>query len=150
MKDLSAQSIQPCSANRAERRCKSGSKTKHSSRSRQRCVHHKPSVLIFVFGSHVVIGLRTSPEYIYSVCCGGGLISFGVQVEARELKSCSICQEPFNGEAAQLPCRHHFHEACVQQWLVKQRTCPLCRHQLPIDTINDTMFWRAEMKVYSL
>lgn len=71
-----------------------------------------------------------------------------IKIQSRELKVCSICQEPFNSQAARLPCRHHFHEECINHWLQKNRTCPLCRFQLPIDTRHDLLFWRGEMKVY--
>ena len=29
-------------------------------------------------------------------------------------------------EARQLPCGHTFHRACVDDWLLKRRKCPLC------------------------
>lgn len=48
--------------------------------------------------------------------------------------SCSICLETFgDGEdVAMLPCddRHTFHFSCIQTWLSKQDTCPLCQESL--------------------
>lgn len=43
--------------------------------------------------------------------------------------SCAICLELFQvgTEAAQLPCGHCFHEACVAKWLAKSSVCPSCR-----------------------
>lgn len=40
--------------------------------------------------------------------------------------TCVICQS--DGLVFKtLPCGHHFHRGCVQQWLRKNPTCPLCR-----------------------
>ena len=26
-----------------------------------------------------------------------------------------------------LPCKHHFHQLCIDQWLLDKRTCPMCK-----------------------
>eukprot|EP01006_Ploeotia_vitrea_P042917 TRINITY_DN66672_c11_g4_i2.p2 TRINITY_DN66672_c11_g4~~TRINITY_DN66672_c11_g4_i2.p2 ORF type:complete len:194 (-),score=82.08 TRINITY_DN66672_c11_g4_i2:169-750(-) len=41
---------------------------------------------------------------------------------------CAICLSEFeDGESVrELRCRHHFHKSCVDQWLQKKKTCPLC------------------------
>ncbi|KAG8459552.1 hypothetical protein KFE25_000908 [Diacronema lutheri] len=43
--------------------------------------------------------------------------------------SCAICLELFqvDTDAAQLPCAHCFHVACVEKWLAKSSVCPSCR-----------------------
>ncbi|KAK7397840.1 hypothetical protein QQX98_012788 [Neonectria punicea] len=46
---------------------------------------------------------------------------------------CSICTEDFKvGEDVRvLPCKHQFHPACIDPWLVNvSGTCPLCRFDL--------------------
>ncbi|KAL6413844.1 hypothetical protein AUP68_03371 [Ilyonectria robusta] len=46
---------------------------------------------------------------------------------------CSICTEDFKvGEDVRvLPCRHQFHPACIDPWLINvSGTCPLCRFDL--------------------
>ncbi|KAF5020842.1 hypothetical protein F66182_7125 [Fusarium sp. NRRL 66182] len=46
---------------------------------------------------------------------------------------CSICTEDFKvGEDVRvLPCRHQFHPACIDPWLINvSGTCPLCRYDL--------------------
>ncbi|KAG6887978.1 hypothetical protein C0995_011261 [Termitomyces sp. Mi166 len=43
---------------------------------------------------------------------------------------CGICLTQFrSGDAAQLgsACRHAFHEKCLGRWLVRSKTCPMCR-----------------------
>ncbi|KAJ8311741.1 hypothetical protein KUTeg_011096 [Tegillarca granosa] len=46
--------------------------------------------------------------------------------------SCPICLCPCELEetVSQLPCQHLFHPLCVQAWLKKSGTCPVCRHAL--------------------
>jgi hypothetical protein len=45
---------------------------------------------------------------------------------------CLICQEEYcTGEdLRQLPCRHCFHQECVDQWLLTKDFCPYCRTSL--------------------
>ncbi|GLE07980.1 hypothetical protein PINS_up018848 [Pythium insidiosum] len=47
--------------------------------------------------------------------------------------SCSICLNEFelSQELRVLPCVHHFHIECVDEWLLVNATCPTCRK--PID-----------------
>lgn len=42
---------------------------------------------------------------------------------------CSICLEQFSeGDTVKkLKCKHIFHPECIQQWLSKEASCPLCR-----------------------
>ena len=43
---------------------------------------------------------------------------------------CSVCHQEFEaGEAARsLPeCRHTFHMSCIDGWLCRHASCPLCR-----------------------
>jgi hypothetical protein len=50
--------------------------------------------------------------------------------------SCIICSEEFVGtdEIRVLPCEHHFHARCVDQWLINcQTTCPCCRFDVMTD-----------------
>jgi hypothetical protein len=47
-----------------------------------------------------------------------------------EVGSCSICQDDFkDGERARAitKCQHHFHISCIDKWLAKKGSCPLCR-----------------------
>ena len=44
---------------------------------------------------------------------------------------CSICLEHYQiGEQKKiLPCFHNFHENCVDQWLTRNGSCPICKHR---------------------
>ena len=50
-------------------------------------------------------------------------------VDAAAEGSCSICLEDFEAGATQrqLPCNHHFHRGCLDKWLAKKATCPICQ-----------------------
>ena len=45
---------------------------------------------------------------------------------------CVICLEEVEKEqvARRLPCLHVFHEACIDEWLSAQRTCPTCKQDM--------------------
>ncbi|XP_021894663.1 RING-H2 finger protein ATL73-like [Carica papaya] len=46
---------------------------------------------------------------------------------------CVVCLEEFGEKeiCAVLPvCRHVYHPDCLQQWFLRQSTCPLCRRSL--------------------
>ena len=55
---------------------------------------------------------------------------------------CAICLERIKkgDEAAQLPCKHSFHSACIGQWLEQHdNRCPICRQELhAAQTIDKT------------
>ncbi|OAY23864.1 hypothetical protein MANES_18G113400v8 [Manihot esculenta] len=42
---------------------------------------------------------------------------------------CSICLEQLSigSEGKKLPCSHLYHGKCIDEWLKKSKTCPLCR-----------------------
>ena len=42
---------------------------------------------------------------------------------------CSICSEDYELDVniKVLPCEHEYHPACIDQWLLINKTCPLCR-----------------------
>ena len=46
---------------------------------------------------------------------------------------CSICQEKMleGNTVLKLTCRHAYHAECVQIWLERHNTCPLCRNEMP-------------------
>ncbi|XP_060195388.1 uncharacterized protein LOC132624661 [Lycium barbarum] len=46
---------------------------------------------------------------------------------------CSICMEKYlpDSEAYSMPCSHTFHFDCIETWLLKDPSCPMCRYKLP-------------------
>jgi hypothetical protein len=52
------------------------------------------------------------------------------QTGSSEAECCPICfgeYDSANVEVRQLPCRHYFHPECIDAWLVRDNTCPLCK-----------------------
>lgn len=90
--------------------------------------------LYTVINQMVIRGvLRTNngapPETLKSL----RLVKFDPELELyKSNPECCICLSSFN---AALPirattCNHAFHEKCLGKWLILNRTCPLCRHDL--------------------
>lgn len=46
--------------------------------------------------------------------------------------NCSICQDSFSHgqEARMLPCCHIFHLECIDPWLARSSSCPMCREEI--------------------
>ncbi len=44
-----------------------------------------------------------------------------------ELPSCSICLMDISNNLKKLDCDHQFHEHCIDRWLIRKDTCPICR-----------------------
>lgn len=59
------------------------------------------------------------------------------------VEQCAICLEDCdsNIESVSLKvCNHTFHTHCINSWLTKQRTCPLCRTKI---TLSIQSSWRT-------
>ena len=57
----------------------------------------------------------------------------------KDKQNCVICMEDFKtgDKSTNLPCLHMFHTNCIQNWLKKQNTCPICKFKLTPDNINN-------------
>ncbi|KAF9406853.1 hypothetical protein BGZ94_002927 [Podila epigama] len=49
-----------------------------------------------------------------------------------EEATCAICLGDYRPEEEIrfLPCQHHFHLDCIDQWLKTDKSCPLCKHDI--------------------
>lgn len=53
--------------------------------------------------------------------------------EMTENEMCSICRNQFqmNEICRKInQCQHYFHQSCVDSWLSRNSTCPVCRHSI--------------------
>lgn len=48
---------------------------------------------------------------------------------------CVICLEEWEvGRVVkEMPCKHRFHQDCIEKWLGIHGSCPVCRYQMPVD-----------------
>lgn len=62
---------------------------------------------------------------------------------------CSICTEPYHIDdiLTVLPCKHQYHQQCIEQWLGINAVCPLCRYNINQGNNNDTEHSAAEIAV---
>ncbi|XP_024014007.1 E3 ubiquitin-protein ligase RING1-like [Eutrema salsugineum] len=53
------------------------------------------------------------------------------ETQKKEESTCAICldDDHNNNETTDtlLPCPHRFHMSCIAEWLVRRKSCPLCR-----------------------
>lgn len=49
-------------------------------------------------------------------------------------EKCTVCQYDFseNEDIRKLTCGHLFHIDCVDEWLLKNKQCPLCKVEIRI------------------
>ncbi|WAR04028.1 RN215-like protein [Mya arenaria] len=64
--------------------------------------------------------------------------------------SCAICLEKFylKQKLRVLPCSHFFHTKCVDPWLVRNHTCPLCKLNIIDSPLVFGQFWMNRSKVF--
>ena len=53
-------------------------------------------------------------------------------------KNCAICLERFKSKVKIiiLPCIHIFHRSCINDWMKKQKNCPICKFELTKENID--------------
>lgn len=51
------------------------------------------------------------------------------EMQDRTKEECFICSQNFQAsyQSRTLQCKHKFHRVCLEQWLNKNKSCPLCR-----------------------
>ena len=45
---------------------------------------------------------------------------------------CSICFEQSDSKKYRLPCNHMFHVGCIDPWISRMNTCPVCRAEISV------------------
>ncbi|KAK8567290.1 hypothetical protein V6N13_105266 [Hibiscus sabdariffa] len=58
-----------------------------------------------------------------------------VETGESEDGECVVCLEEWKpGEVVkEMPCKHKFHDGCIEKWLAIHGTCPVCRYKMPVD-----------------
>jgi hypothetical protein len=51
-------------------------------------------------------------------------------------EQCAVCHDDYvEGEELRvLPCQHKYHRDCIDKWLERSRTCPVCKHDIVEET----------------
>ncbi|XP_041461465.1 RING finger protein 150-like [Lytechinus variegatus] len=70
--------------------------------------------------------------------------------EIVEVEACPVCLEFYriSDVLRVLPCKHSYHKTCVDQWLVENRTCPMCKlnilkalgYQMPVPPTEEAHY----------
>lgn len=56
-------------------------------------------------------------------------------IVTEEDDKCPVCLKEYETAESvkKMPCNHKFHAECINRWLDKTNTCPMCRFELPTD-----------------
>ncbi|XP_039022812.1 probable E3 ubiquitin-protein ligase RHB1A isoform X2 [Hibiscus syriacus] len=56
-------------------------------------------------------------------------------VSTKEDDCCPICLEEYEAENPKIitKCEHHFHLACILEWMERSETCPVCDKEMVFD-----------------
>ncbi|MCO5587786.1 hypothetical protein L7F22_041738 [Adiantum nelumboides] len=60
---------------------------------------------------------------------------------SRDDNQCAVClgEYQIDEKLQELPlCKHLFHISCIDEWLAKNATCPICRTSLTIEQLSST------------
>ena len=61
--------------------------------------------------------------------------------------ACIICLSDFEiGEkVSSLPCCHTFHTKCLDEWIIKKQSCPICKFEVTLKSILGEDFIREQL-----
>ena len=56
----------------------------------------------------------------------------GASTASSDQTTCAICLEDYaqGSEVKTLPCMHNFCKDCIDRWLVKNKSCPVCKKDI--------------------
>lgn len=59
----------------------------------------------------------------------------GLKLALDDEDVCPTCLEPYSDDNPKIltQCHHHFHLACIYEWLERSQTCPICSRQMSFD-----------------
>jgi hypothetical protein len=95
----------------------------------RRFEHAIDQLVSAVFGEPYDVGLQDEPR---STPAPTESVHILPVVPAPKSDSCSICLESYvrGTQVKRLPCGHHYHPACIDQWLERDHRCAICRHNI--------------------
>lgn len=93
------------------------------------------SLLEALIGGHVQGGDQAAPRAMNKKELGGLKVTKykkpALKAGEEEEKCPICCMELENGvEIKKLPCKHTFHPGCIDTWLVRNCTCPICKRDV--------------------
>lgn len=99
-----------------------------------------PLGVAFYIGRHGYVTSRFEPNRQLNVSSDYSEMPSSFQSEEviqSENTTCVICLEPLDTDNVKLNnCSHVFHMACITEWLIRKRECPMCRQSSrPIENI---------------
>lgn len=111
------------------------------------------TTVVFYFGITELIRLY-SPNYGYSISFGSKTSTSGPEYpiniiapltdNPRRDIECAICLDPLHkaqeGVRSMRVCKHQYCGGCIEQWLSKNKRCPLCNQDcdmIPISEIHE-------------
>jgi hypothetical protein len=64
-----------------------------------------------------------------AACTASTPLEQQAQPDVDDSDNCPICfcEYSSNTPVKQLPCKHFYHSECIDQWLTRDNTCPLCK-----------------------
>ena len=92
-------------------------------------------------------------------CCSSYKLKDSVLEQVEENFECFICRDWVVGTTAMAPCGHLGCAECIEQWLKRNKTCPVCRQKcsslVPVKTVDSflekmlvPLLDQEEMKVF--
>ena len=65
---------------------------------------------------------------------------------------CPICTEPLPASLRPTKCGHYFHKQCLETWLKKSTSCPVCREIIKkqADTVDLSPYFHVSTQLYDL